>query len=100
MRPSEAQLQKLDELVGIYKNAAEVLGWYLYDLNVELQNIFLSKLFNNKAPRRQPLDPKAIVVSTEPAAIERLRKYFEEDTDWGRHKRDIENEVKRQFGNA
>lgn len=69
IRPSEAQLQKLDKLVGAYKNAEESSGSYLYDLNVELQNIFMSKLFNNMVPKRQPLDPKAIVVSTEPELL-------------------------------
>ena len=85
IRPTEEQLHELDELVGNYEKATtiDIIG-YLYDLNVEMQNIFLSKLFNNKVPRRQPLDPRIKVVSTEPEEMEKLRKYFEEETDWGK----------------
>lgn len=83
-RPTKEQLHKLDELLGDYKKAeADIIG-YLYDFNVEIQNIFLSKLFNNKVPRRKPLDPRIKVISTEPEEMEKLRKYFEEETDWGR----------------
>lgn len=83
IRPEE-QLHKLDELIGSYKKAEMDIIGYLHDLNVEIQNIFLSKLFNNKVPRRQPLDPHIKVISTEPEKMEKLRKYFEEETDWGR----------------
>ena len=73
---------------------------YLYDLNVELQNIFLSKLFNNKVPRRQPLDPKIKVISTESKEeLEKLRKYFEEETNWGRNKQRSKQEVLNKLNN-
>lgn len=99
-RPTESQLQQLDDLVGVYTKANDELINYLYDLNVELQNIFLSKLFNNKVPRRQPLDPKIKVISTESKEeIEKLRKYFEEETNWGRNKQRSKQEVLNKLNN-
>lgn len=81
---STEQLNELDKLLGDYKRAEMDIIGYLNDLNIEMQNIFLSKLFDNKVPRRQPLDPRIKVVSTEPEEVEKLRKYFEEETDWGK----------------
>jgi hypothetical protein len=73
------------------------MGSYLYDLNVEIQNTLLINLFPNKAPRRVPLDPKFKVISTEPNEIDSLRKYFEEETDWGKKKKQAEQDVLKQL---
>ena len=97
VHPTESDLQQLDVLVGAYINAQEDLDGFLYDLNVELQNIFLGKLFGNKVPRRQPIDPRVKVVSTEPEEMKKLRHYFEKETDWGRNKSRIEQEVSAKF---
>lgn len=92
--PTRKQGQELNKLVAAYKAAEDNLGGYLFDLNVELQNVFLSTLFNNRVPRRTPIDPKCRVISTEKDAAEALRKYFENETPWGRHKSRIEREVR------
>lgn len=99
IRPTDAQLQQLEKFVSKYKKAEDDLCGYLYDLNVELQNIFLSKLFNNKVQRRQPLDPQIKVISTEPSEVQKLHKYFEEETDWGRRKRQAEQAVMKRLNN-
>jgi hypothetical protein len=89
VNPSDDQVRELERLVDEYKAASDDMGNYLYDFNVELQNRLLTNLFPNKAPRRKPLDPKFRVVSTDPGEIESLRKYFEDQTDWGKAKYDV-----------
>ena len=83
----------IKKFINAYVAASDDLGSYLYDLNVELQNTLLIGLFPNKAPRRVPLDPKFKVISTEPNEMENLRKYFEEETDWGKNKRQTEQDI-------
>lgn len=83
--PTAEQIAKLDTLVGAYKSAARDLDCYLFDLNVELQNIFLRRLFDNKVKRRKPIDPKMLVITTESEDVKTLRKYFEEETAWGKN---------------
>ena len=91
--PSDEQVSELEKFVNAYVAASDDLGSYLYDLNVELQNTLLIGLFLNKAPRRVPLDPKFKVISTEPNEMENLRKYFEEETNWGKNRRQTEQDV-------
>jgi hypothetical protein len=85
--PSDEQVKELKMLVDAYKAASDDMASYLYDLNIELQNTLLSNLFPQKVPRRKPLDPRCKIISTEPDEIERLQKYFEEETDWGKKKK-------------
>ena len=91
--PSDEQVSELEKFIDAYVAASDETGCYLYDLNVELQNTLLIGLFPNKAPRRVPLDPKFKVISTEPNEMENLRKYFEEETDWGKNNRQTELDV-------
>jgi hypothetical protein len=93
VNPSDGQVHKLEMLVEAYSEASGDMGSYLYDLNVELQNTLLGGLFLNKAPRRIPIDLKYNVISTEPDEMERLRKYFEDETDWGKNKKQTEQDV-------
>jgi hypothetical protein len=95
--PSDEQVNELKILVDAYKAASDDMGCYLCDLNVELQNTLLSNLFPQKVPRRKPLDPRFKVISTEPDEIEKLQKYFDEETDWGKKKKQTEQSVVSQL---
>lgn len=97
--PTQAQIDELSHLVNAYKNAHDDLGGYLFDLNVELQRVFLSRLFENEVKIREPIDPNIKVVTTDPAEIERLKLYFEEETPWGIHKREVEEDVRNNIQN-
>ena len=97
INPSDEQVSELEMLVNAYTAASDGMGSYLYDLNVELQNTLLVNLFPNKAPRRVPLDPKFRVISTEPNEMERLRKYFDQKTDWGKKKKQTGQDVLEQL---
>jgi hypothetical protein len=95
-RLTEEEMVRLRELVATYKAAEDELGGFLFDLNVELQNLFLSKLFGNTAKRREPLRKDVVVVTTDPADVARLTRYFENDTEWGRHKKALESEFHKE----
>lgn len=91
--PTEDQLQNLDKLVNKYKSASDDMLSYLFDFNVELQNIFLKNLFNNTVKKREPLDPSMKVITTEPHEVAKLNRYFDEETSWGKAKKESEKNV-------
>ena len=66
------------------------IGSYVHDLTIESQNNLLSGLFERRVPQRQPLDPSFKVISTDPAKVKELLRYFENETSWGKAKREAE----------
>ncbi len=97
--PTQDQMDELQRLVNNYKDGHDDLGGYLYDLNLELQILFLSRLFENKVKIREPIDPNIKVVSTDPVEIVKLKRYFEEETPWGINKNEVEEQVRNEFEN-
>ena len=91
--PTPSQLENLEKLVNKYKSAIDDIGSYVFDLKVEAQNNLLSGLFDNKVPVRKALDPKMIVISTEPDKAKHLLDYFEHETPWGKEKSKTEKDV-------
>jgi hypothetical protein len=89
--PNDDQLKTLEELINAYWDATSNVLSYLIDLRIDAQNILLGKLFENKVSPRRPLDPKRIVISTEPDKIKELESYFEKNTAWGKYKQRIES---------
>ena len=98
--PTSKQISNLEDLVKAYKDAEDQLGCYLYDLNIELQKIFLSRLFKHKLRSRQPIDPNFKVVTTDPEEMQILREYFEEETAWGKNKNKVDREVRAAVASA
>lgn len=92
------EYEQIKELVGRYKDAMDVIGSYVDDLTIESQNNLLSDLFDRRVTLRQPLDPKLKVITTHPEKAEQLLRYFENETAWGRAKRDTEASVKAKLG--
>lgn len=95
--PTQDQLKRLEQLVTGYHNATNDAGCYLFDLNVELQNVFLGELFENKVEKRAPIDPAMKVITTDPEEAKKLRKYFEEETAWGRSKREADRQARQSI---
>jgi hypothetical protein len=79
-------LQLIDAIEAVSNRFIDRLGEvgaYAYDFQAEMQNILVGPLFgNNTVPRRQPIDPRHVVISLENDAL--LTRYFREDTAWGR----------------
>jgi hypothetical protein len=64
------------------------------DLIIAFQNLLLKDLYNeNIVSTRKPLDSKYIPLSFEEDKIEYLIKYYNESTNWGKYKKEIETEV-------
>lgn len=98
--PDNEQLQHIKDLANKYFKAVFTIENYIYDLKVEIQNIFLGSLFKYKVPPRKPIDPNCKVITTEPDRIKELEKYFEEDTEWGKNKKRVGQEVRDNIRNA
>lgn len=76
-----------------YKDAMDEIACYVYDLTIEAQNNLLSGLFDHRVAPRKPLDPSCKVISTDPKKTQHLRRYFENETAWGRAKAMTESDV-------
>ncbi len=92
--PDKEGLKKIKTIVAKYDESTLDAATYIYDLAREAQNTLLGELFDHRIPQREPIDPKHIVITTDPDNIERIEKYFREQTNWGKRKRDAENRVK------
>lgn len=92
--PTPQMMDRIKPLAMAYEDAGMGIGSVVHDFRIEIQNVLLGDLFGRKIPKRQPLDPREIVVSTEPEEIARLEKYFDEKTAWGRMKRETEERVR------
>lgn len=87
--PNEERCQKLKALIDQYRDIATDINSYMYDLRVDAQNKLLDKLFDYKLPPRKPLDTKYKVITTESENIKELKKYFENETAWGKYMKKI-----------
>ena len=91
-QPDEQTAQEFERLGQTLLDALMTLGCYIYDFQVEMQNLLLSELFERKLPPRKPIDPNMIVVEFE--RHKELAEYFDRETAWGREKARIEAEVR------
>jgi hypothetical protein len=90
--PDDQTAQQLETVGKDFLDALMNLGSYIYDFQVEMQNLLLGELFKHKVPPRKPIDPDAIVVELE--RHKELAEYFDKKTAWGRYKAHIESEVR------
>lgn len=95
--PNPEQLVEIQAIGNRYANTLDDLGSWIYDLNIEIQNLALGHLFpNNHIPSRSPIDPDCIVIKTDKESIEKLTQYFESETGWGKSKIEAENLAKKE----
>ena len=80
---TEEEITELEELIKHYSKSISGVENYIYDMVYEFQNVFLKELFNNKVTKREPLDPKYRVLSTDPEEMKILEHYFNNDTEYG-----------------
>ena len=69
---------------------------YISDFRAEMQNVLIGPLFGHSVPRRQPIDPRRVVVSLDNDAL--LMRHFQEDTAWGRTTKQTEAQVRAGLG--
>lgn len=99
LTPTQEQIDELQTLVNNIEAGHDELGGYLFDLNVELQKLFLSRLFDNSVKIREPIDPNVKVITTTQAHITELKQYFENETPWGINIHEVEERVRNEFNN-
>ncbi|MBS3919295.1 MAG: hypothetical protein KG012_10430 [Deltaproteobacteria bacterium] len=92
--PTQVQLETIEHLADQYYKATVDVGSYLDDLSVKAQNILLGKLFGHRLPPRQPSDPKIKVITADADRVQELKKYFQEETEWGRKESEIRQRLK------
>ncbi|HDH04415.1 MAG TPA: hypothetical protein ENH01_01690 [Nitrospirae bacterium] len=90
---TKEDLSHIQELCNKYNEALTDIVCYLYDLTAESQNILLGSLFDNRVPSRKPLDQNHIVITTDEKSINKLERYFNEETAWGKNQKEIEEDV-------
>ncbi|NCC23088.1 MAG: hypothetical protein EOM26_11620 [Alphaproteobacteria bacterium] len=79
-----------------YRNAVDTLSAWIYDLRVSIQKHALTGLFpDNRLECRKPLGKDEIVINPDdPEAVRRVQEFFENETAWGRKKKEAEDWVK------
>lgn len=92
--PDAAHLAEIQNIGQKYEAVLHDFASWIYDLNIETQNLALGHLFpENKIPSRCPIDPRCIVIKTDKESIEKLTQYFENETAWGKNKIEAEKAV-------
>lgn len=94
--PSKIDLNKISKVAQAYIDAAMEANCYVSDLAKEAQNIFLGNLFSNRLQPRKPIDPRHLVISTEPQEVAKLKNYFMEETEWGKNWKRVKEEIRQE----
>jgi len=94
---SEEEIDKLKQLVNVYYDKINEVQEYLYDLNIEIQKLFLGGHFPNILESRKPIDPSRIVITSEPENMKELKKYFGEESPRGKEYLKIYNATVSQY---
>ena len=84
--PDANAFESIRTLGASLTDTLSTFGSYIYDMQIEMQNLLLGDLFPYRVPLRQPLDPKYVVVRLDRS--DELKAYFETQTPYG--KRNIE----------
>ena len=70
---------------------------YLFDLRVEAQNTLLGGIFEHRVEGRNPVDPKYITIKTDKESLEKLERYFLEETAWGKNWQEAQSHCRDEF---
>lgn len=89
--PNDRTVTRIEKLGNELISALSTLGSYIYDFQIEMQNLLLGEFFGRKLEPRKPIDPTLIVVQ-----LDRYGElaHFEKETPWGKHKERVEDEVR------
>lgn len=82
--PKVDEINNLKKLSSEFDEKAMDLTCYLFDLQVEAQNALLGGVFDHRVQSRRPIDSRYVVIKSDPDSLEKLERYFLEETDWGK----------------
>ena len=94
--PDDLTQLELERLTKEFSQECNKYGEITYDLNVETQNTLLGNLFEHRVAMREPLDPNIWVVTTREPDRTRLEEFFENETDWGQHNKEVMENVRQE----
>lgn len=76
--PNEKELAEIQEKINQFKEVAADINGFLYDIQVEAQNILLGALFERRLEVRKPLDKRYLVLtSRDQDELEKVRAYVQ-----------------------
>lgn len=96
--PTDGDMEIFQGLGKKLTDALNVLGTFVFDFQVEAQNLLLGDLFGYGVPRRSPIDPTATVIRLD--QYESLMKHINENTAWGKKKSRLEENVRKALGES
>lgn len=97
--PNDDEIAAIQDLCETYIKAVDDIGCYVFDLQVEAQNLLLGDLYpDQKAHLREPIDPTYKVVTSEKS--DELIHYFREETPWGRSNRATDASVRESLSDS
>ncbi|NKM96963.1 hypothetical protein [Rhizobium leguminosarum] len=91
--PDDAAIQALEVATEALISAIDSFGGFIYDFQIDMQNLLVGELFEHRITPREPLDPKVVVARLDD--WKKLKAYFENSTAWGKAKNDIEARVRK-----
>ncbi|NEJ69174.1 hypothetical protein GR197_01265 [Rhizobium phaseoli] len=90
--PDAATIQGLEVATDALINAIDSFGGFIYDFQIDMQNLLVGELFEHRIAPREPLDPKVVVARLDD--WKKMKGYFENSTAWGKMKNDTEARVR------
>ena len=93
--PGDDQLAAIDAASDRFIDRLGAVTAYSYDFQGEMQNVLVGPLFGNTVLRRQPIDPRHVVISLDNDAL--LTRHFKEDSGWGRAVKKSEARVRNKL---
>ncbi|MBY3559051.1 hypothetical protein [Rhizobium laguerreae] len=91
--PDDAIIQALEVATDALIQAIDSFGGFIYDFQIDMQNLLVGELFQHRITPREPLDPKIVVARLDD--WKKLKGYFENSTAWGKMKDDIDAQVRK-----
>ncbi|WP_457301244.1 hypothetical protein [Phyllobacterium sp. P5_D12] len=91
--PNDQIISQIDVAANALTEGIGEFGNYIYDFQIDMQNLLLGDLFSHRIPPREPLNPKYVVARLDDHVA--LKKYFETETEWGKHKTEVEERVRK-----
>lgn len=92
---SEDNIAHIERLATAYADALDLAGCYVHDFLVEMQNELLGDVFDQRVPRREPIDPQFRVISVDQESVDEYTDYFYRQTEAGKRQRQAEEKARR-----
>jgi hypothetical protein len=94
---TDEALSELNQAAAPLEKALGQLDCWALDLAVDVQNYLLGEYADQIVKKRQPIDDETyFTISIDQDKSVALKKYFNEETEWGRNAAKVDQEVRRE----